>query len=146
MSRSGYTECSEDHEARWQQIRWRGAVHAAIFGKRGQAFLTELLAALDALPEKKLIAHQLVDLSGNVCALGAVAKARGLDVSNLDPQNQYAVAKTFDIALALACEIMFENDEYWQYWREFTPEARFNSVRQWVVENIKKESKDASPT
>jgi hypothetical protein len=92
MSRSGYTECSEDHEARWQQIRWRGAVHAAIFGKRGQAFLKELLAALDALPEKKLIAHQLVDLSGNVCALGAVAKARGLDVSNLDPQNQYAVA------------------------------------------------------
>src|SRR5262245_16738600 len=40
-------------------MRWRGAVHAAIFGKRGQAFLTELLAALDALPEKKLLVYRV---------------------------------------------------------------------------------------
>lgn len=57
MSRSGYTEDCDDN---WQLIRWRGAVASAIRGKRGQAFLRELLAALDAMPEKRLIADALV--------------------------------------------------------------------------------------
>jgi hypothetical protein len=46
MSRSGY---SDDH-SEWDLIRWRGAVASAIRGKRGQAFLRELLVALDAMP------------------------------------------------------------------------------------------------
>ena len=80
MSRSGYSEDCEN----WDLVRWRGAVQSAIRGARGQKFLRELVAALDALPEKKLIAHELKDENGAVCALGSVAVARGLDVSGVD--------------------------------------------------------------
>lgn len=44
MSRSGYNDDCDG----WALIRWRGAVNSAINGKRGQAFLRELVAALDA--------------------------------------------------------------------------------------------------
>jgi len=57
MSRSGYSDDCEDN---WSWICWRGAVKSAIRGKRGQAFLRETLAALDALPERKLIAKDLI--------------------------------------------------------------------------------------
>lgn len=55
MSRSGY---SDDLDS-WSMIRWRGAVTSATRGARGQAFFREMLAALDAMPEKKLIADDL---------------------------------------------------------------------------------------
>ena len=69
MSRSGY----HDGIDQWDLIRWRGAVASAIRGKRGQAFLREMLDALDALPEPKLIAHDLfVRLALRVCYLAHV--------------------------------------------------------------------------
>ena len=49
MSRSGYSDDCENLGL------WRGAVEKSIKGKRGQAFLKEMLVALDSLPEKKLI-------------------------------------------------------------------------------------------
>lgn len=52
MSRSGYTDDDDDPLATG---RWRAQVRSAIRGKRGQAFLRELIAALDAMPEKALI-------------------------------------------------------------------------------------------
>lgn len=64
MSRHGYTDSCDDNFA---LIRWRGAAKSAIRGKRGQAFLRELLAALDAMPEKRLIARELVDDSQLDC-------------------------------------------------------------------------------
>lgn len=130
MSRSGYC----DDLTNWSHICWRGAVASAIRGKRGQAFLKELLAALDALPEKRLIAWELQQ-KDQVCALGAVGKSRGLDMEDLDPEDHEKVAKAFDIPHALACEIMWENDEA-RYWEQ-TPEQRFKYVRDWVVRHIR---------
>lgn len=130
MSRSGY---SDDCDDQLQFGRWRGVVASAIRGKRGQAFLKEMLAALDALPEKKLIAHSL-EVEGDVCALGAVARARRVDVSMLDPEDYETVAGTFGIATPLAQEIVFMNDE--AFWRS-TPEQRFQNVRDWVVSKIR---------
>jgi hypothetical protein len=72
MSRSGY----QDYTDQWEVIRWRGAVRSAIRGKRGQAFLREMLAALDALPDKRLIRNEL-EVNGEYCALGAVGPAAG---------------------------------------------------------------------
>jgi hypothetical protein len=40
----------------WASIRWRGAVKSAASGSRGQAFFRDLITALDAMPEKTLIA------------------------------------------------------------------------------------------
>jgi hypothetical protein len=56
MSRSGYTDDYGDDDP-LALGRWRSAVNNAIRGKRGQAFLHDLAATLDAMPEKKLSAN-----------------------------------------------------------------------------------------
>jgi hypothetical protein len=128
MSRSGY---SDDCDG-WALIRWRGAVASAIRGKRGQAFLNEMLAALDAMPYRELIAENLEMPDGSVCAIGAVGKCRGVDMSEIDPEDRDAVAAVFGIPPALAAEIMYENDEC-LYW---APEHRWQYMRSWVASQI----------
>lgn len=107
MSRSGYNDDCDG----WALIRWRGAVNSAIKGERGQAFLRELAAALDAMPEKRLIADELQTADGEFCTIGVLGAARGIDMSKLDPDDRESVAAAFNIAPALAAEIVFENDE-----------------------------------
>jgi len=92
-----------------------------------------MLAALDTLPEKKLVASDL-ERDGAVCALGAVGKARGIALDAIDAYDRDTVAGTFGIPLALACEIMFENDE--GTWCREEPEARFARVRAWVESKL----------
>lgn len=139
MSRSGY---SDDCDDQWGLIRWRGAVASAIRGRKGQAFLRELLAALDELPDKELIAHSFQE-GGGVCTLGAVCQRRGVAppvlpdpddwTDDFDPR---AFAKqALSIPDALAAEIMFHNDEGAWDVRE-TPRARWERMRSWVVEHI----------
>lgn len=106
MSRSGYS----DDCGGWDLIRWRGAVASAIKGARGQAFLKELAAAMDAMPDKRLIAHEL-QADGGYCTIGVLGQARGVDMARIDPDDREQVARAFGIAPALAAEIVFENDE-----------------------------------
>lgn len=130
MSRSGYV----DDIDQWDLIKWRGQVASASRGKRGQMFFLELIAALDALPEKKLIAEDLIK-EGVVCALGAVAQRRGQDVSGLDPEDRDTVAGFFGLPYALTCEIVWTNDEGGPF--KETPEARWARVRAWAVSNLR---------
>jgi hypothetical protein len=130
MSRSGYSDDIDN----WQLIKWRGAVASASRGKRGQSFFLELIAALDALPEKKLIAHDL-EAEGAVCALGAVGKRRGTDMSKVDPEDRDSVAGLFNLPHALTCEVVYMNDE-WGPANE-TPEARWSRIRAWAVANLR---------
>lgn len=138
MSRSGYCD---DYDGEWALIRWRGAVASAIRGKHGQAFLREMLAALDALPAPRLIKDDLENDRGGVCAIGAVGRARGTPMAELDPEDSIAIGKAFGIARALAAEIEFINDEA-SAWEE-SDETRFIRVRQWILAQIK--SKEARP-
>ena len=128
MSRSGYCDYWEADQ--WEMIRWRGAVESALRGKRGQAFLREMIDALDDLPEKKLIAHELVTPDGECCALGAVALRRGLDVSGIDPEEREQVAGLFGIAEAMAAEVMFLNDD-------MSEGHRWRWMRDWAERNIR---------
>lgn len=132
MSRSGY---NDDCDNEWALIRYRGMVASASRGKRGQKLFKDLLAALDAMPVKELIPGEL-EMDGQVCALGALAKARGIDVSKLDPENAEEVGKAFDIAEPLAREIVFENDEGY-HWNGDTPAQRWERMRRWVENQIK---------
>ena len=134
MSRSGYNDDCYDDEWQWAMIRWRGAVASAIRGKRGQAFLRELLAALDQMQSKRLIAHDLVK-EGEVCALGALGYARGVPMDRWDPEDIEGVAGAFRITDALAKEIVYENDEVGDY--KETPERRYKRMRNWVASLIK---------
>lgn len=160
MSRSGY---SDDCDG-WALIRWRGAVESAIRGARGQALLRETLAALDSMPVKELIAHELVQ-EGDFCTLGVVGQKRGIDLTKLDPEDRDSVAAAFGIAPALAAEIVYENDEcVLDFKREYfeicgpmrrnfpdwgkhersvqvddsdAPKRRWLHMRNWVAKNIK---------
>lgn len=140
MSRSGY---SDDFDFdNWSHIRWRGQVASATRGKRGQAFLRELVEALDAMPEKRLIANDL-EHAGNVCAIGSVGFSRGVDMSALDPHDYDTIAGTFGIAHQLVQEIEWENDEaYMGDWdsencrSNSTPEGRWEHMRAWAVSNL----------
>src|SRR6185369_15566751 len=143
MSRSGYID---DADSTWDLIRWRGAVKSAMKGKRGRAFLLEMLTAMDAMPQKRLIADELKRTKVNanhwedlvsfshwgmfpapgLCAIGTVGERRGLDMSKIDPEDYCTVANQFNIALAMAQEIVYVNDEMGPY-RE-TPEERFARV------------------
>lgn len=129
MSRSGYSDDIDN----WQLIRWRGMVASAIRGRRGQAMLRAMLAALDAMPEKKLVRSEL-ECADGVCALGALGRSRGIDLQSLDPECPEQVAAAFDIATPLAREVVYENDEAGP-WKE-APEARWSRMRRWVLAHI----------
>jgi hypothetical protein len=126
MSRSGYSDDGENYEL------WRSAVESALCGKRGQAFLREMLVALDALPERRLISGKLV-CDGECCALGAVALRRGTDVGGVDTEDRDALSETFGIAGAMAAEIMYMNDEAFGI---ASPRERYVRMREWVLRNI----------
>jgi hypothetical protein len=166
MSRSGYTD-ADDAGDQWALIRWRGAVASAIKGKRGQAFLRELAAAMDAMPEKRLVAEDL-QADGDFCALGVVGHARGLELQKIDTEDWRQLAREFGISAALAREIMYENDAAANSWRlktveivgpvrpfypdwgsHLTPfsepdpaaaQRRWRRVRAWVARHIKEAS------
>lgn len=167
MSRAGYCDDLDDP---LEHGRWRAQVRSATRGKRGQKLLRDLLAALDAMPEKRLVGdvlevsaeadekhaqswvkmfgdiasadryrkHHVKPRSdqyreGDVCALGALGRVRGLDMSELDPDEPEGVASAFDIASQLAREIVYINDECG--YRE-TPEQKWTRMRAWVASQI----------
>lgn len=130
MSRSGY---SDDCDG-WDLIRWRGAVRSATSGQRGQKLLADIAAAMDAMPDKRLIPDSLTTPTGEFCTLGVVGHTKGIDLQALDPEDSDAVAKAFGIAPALAREIVFLNDE--GGWHDETPEKRWTRMREWVQRNL----------
>lgn len=144
MSRSGY---SDDCDDQWGHIRWRGAVSSALNGAKGQAFLRELVADLDAMPEKKLVAYDIIRADGACCALGCVAKARGLDVADLNPTDgdydsdvshkTKELAERLGIAPSMAREIVYLNDEVYSYDEKVSEECRWQWVRNWAASAIK---------
>ncbi len=143
MSRSGYVDDCDG----WDLIRWRGAVKSAIRGKRGQALLRELADAMDAMPVKELVAHEF-QVDGSFCALGVVGAKRGIpenEMQDLVDCESHEVAQTFDIAHALAAEIMHINDNSGDYWNRnkqtsesvrLDHEKRWCDVRAWVANQI----------
>lgn len=130
MSRSGYVDDECDH---WAHIRWRGQVSSSIRGKRGQKMLRDTLAALDAMPKKELIADDL-ECPNGVCALGALGRSRGIDMSDLDPHDTERVGLVFDIADPLVREVVWMNDE--GTYRDETPRQRYERMRSWIISNL----------
>ena len=128
MSRSGY---GDDCEGEALGL-YRQAVDRGIRGPRGQALLREMIATLDAMPVKELAADVFV--SGHeVCAMGAVAEARGLDLAGLDEYDPRSVGTLLDIPWSLAAEIAWENDEDP---RVQSDAARWAHMRTWAERHL----------
>lgn len=163
MSRSGYTDYDDGD---YPLALYRGRVASATRGKRGQKMLRELLAALDAMPVKQLHAEVFDDPEGKVCALGALARVKGIDTSELDPEDSYAaeeLAGKLDVSDCLTREVIYENDEGGPYPRAIysereshdehgywlhdnrrviglvteTPDQRWRRMRDWVARQIR---------
>ena len=138
MSRSGYID---DYDDVFPNTYWlyMANVDRAVNGKRGQKFFRDCLAALDAMPEKRLITESLV-ADGEYCTLGVLGNARGIDMTGLNPDDARRVGKVFGIAECIAREAVFENDENgWRYneAKDETPEQRWVRMRAWVAAHIK---------
>lgn len=150
MSRSGYVEF--DGEDPLAEGRWKAMLRSALRGKRGRTFLRDLRDALDALPIKELIASELKDADGAVCAIGSVGVYRGIDMSSWIKPADYdeeewaeewecdaqeradALGTTFDIASCLAQEVMSVNDDHGPH--DETPAQRWTRVRRWVERKL----------
>lgn len=137
MSRSGYTDDCEN------LALWRGTIASATRGKRGQRFFRDLVAALDAMPAKRLSAGELgtEDPDGDVCALGSLARAKGARLDEDDTEDYEKLGEVFDIAPPLAREVMYVNDKELPVYprRDETPTERWARVRlwaEWQIEGI----------
>lgn len=153
MSRHGWTE--SDGEDQWAEIRQAGAMKSALRGKRGQKLLRDLVAALDAMPVKELVPDSF-SCDGGVCALGAVAQYRGVEVprtveviedefgtipifefeGDRFEEDEYDLgeiaAGQLDISSTLAREVMWQNDECYD-----TPAQRWAGMRRWAERRLK---------
>lgn len=144
MSRSGYNE-DFGSDGDYPLALYRGTVERAAKGKRGQRFFRDLINALDAMPEKRLIKNSLVEADG-VCALGAVAQKRSIDVSAIDTEDyehHQQLSGMLDIAWQLVAEVEYMNDEMWQIGRE-TPEQRWERMRHWAESNLVSQATSAT--
>jgi hypothetical protein len=108
-------------------------VSSALKVKRDQAFLIEPHDAMDAMPNKRLVADTL-EADGQFCTLGVLSAMRSIEMSVIDAHCRETVSGAFRIAPAMAAEVVFENDECG--WNE-TPEQRWQRMRNWVGSQIK---------
>lgn len=133
MTRSGYID---DFDEYGLVNLYQANLARAIRGRRGQAFLRDLIAALDAMPEKRLIAGELEEEDGAVCALGALRKAKGVALEPLRESDWDALGEAFNVAPMVAQEVMFLNDDDFDYHPNETPEARWLRMRAWAAKRL----------
>lgn len=120
---------------------WQANCLRSLRGKQGQKELLVLQEALLALPEKRLIHGSLVDEDGEVCAIGAYAKAKGLDIQSFDPEEETdAVGIQAGMPRLVAWKVVEIND--FQLHSHFTPEERYTKMLAWVERQLSTEQTD----
>lgn len=134
MSRSGYNEDYGNEDG--ALAMWRGVIASATRGKRGQRFFRDLVVALDAVPDKRLIANEFQRDDGGMCALGSLAKLKGISgLEDVREDDYEDLGEAFDIAHQLAQEVMFMNDE--ARGSGETRENRWLRMRAWAASQIR---------
>lgn len=134
MSRHGY---ADDLDYQYLNL-YRGTVKRCINSKAGQSFLRELADAMDAMPEKVLIADELINSDGDCCTIGVVCKSRAIDVNAIDYEDPEQVGSAVGIARQMAAEIEYENDD--GAWHDESPGQRWQRMRKWVAEHIREQA------
>lgn len=101
-----------------------GEVVPTSAGSNHRQLLVALAKALDAMPEKVLI-RGAFEMDGQYCALGALAKERGLLENSADG---FRIAEVFGVEPEEVFEIVRVNDGL----IEEDPAERWLGVREWV--------------
>jgi hypothetical protein len=89
-------------------------MEVCVTGRKGQAALRALEAALVALPRPRLVAGQLVTAEGDVCAVGAL-KAHALATHTLKAPVADAIKLMVDTYAA-----WFDDEELFEEWEDET--------------------------
>jgi len=145
---------NEDEDFNNQSLLWEANQERCIRGRKGQAALRELEAALLALPEKRLITDELENARGDVCAIGALVRFKGKEnpmigdsfggaEDNLTINADEIERATIDLAQELgvprlvALAVVRENDEdHYYYPATITPEQRYERMLKWVQQAL----------
>lgn len=134
----------EDEEQQRRANLYRGQVASQMRSKAGQAFLREVLEAIEALPDRRLAEGDLV-VDGCMCSLAALALKRRTDAGELREAVLADLARVhvdhnhpdwegteidewardvLDAPRLLAIEIPFENDDGGERWVPDAAEPR----------------------
>lgn len=131
MSRIGYST-DEDYPGQFEL--WQANCRRSLHGKQGQEELRALRDALLELPDKRLIHGLLVDTDGEVCAVGAYAKHKGLDLQKFDPEGATdEVGIEAGMPSLVAWKVVEMNDMEFDH---LTPERRYTQMLEWVSRQI----------
>jgi len=136
---------SDEEDFPNQAFLWEANYERSLKGRKGQSALRDIEQALLALPEKKLIADALQDDDGQVCAIGALAKHKGVSMPPpLEIDSEFEDYKVIDQMVELgrslgvpklvAIAVIHENDNDWNV---PTPEARYRRVLTWVQRQLR---------
>jgi hypothetical protein len=121
--------------ALWQANCWR-----SLQGKAGQAALRELERALLSLPSRRLIEGALQDATGDVCAIGALARHRGVIAEiKASHQEMEEVGVELGMPRLVAWKLIELNDvelSSQDRHRQITPEQRYERVLAWVQRQL----------
>jgi hypothetical protein len=126
----GRISCSDDEDYPGQFDLWQANCRRSLSGKCGQKELRVLRDALVALPDKRLIHGSLVNEDGEVCAIGAYARHKGLDLQKFDPEDKTdAVGIEAGMPSLVAWKVVEMNDIEWAH---LSPEYRYAKMLKWV--------------
>jgi hypothetical protein len=119
---------------------WQANCDRSIQGKPGQAVLRELETALLALSEKRLIADELEDADGEVCAIGALVRHRGVEIKS-DPEEMEEVGVELGMPRLVAWKVVQVNDDIdYRYVGDkrvdYTPEERYEKMLAWTQKQL----------
>jgi len=139
VSRAGYSDDPDPVAT----VLYEQALRNAMHGKRGKAILRDLADALDAMPVKELGAG-FVKRGDCVCAIGALAAHRGVDLKEFDVEaDEYdedgdwsteRIAEELDAPTCIVRAIVYGNDELGPTTE--TPSERWARIRSWVGQKL----------
>lgn len=155
MSRIAY---SDEEQFSGQFELWQANCQRSLHGKAGQAALRELEAALLAMPSKRLIANQLQDEHGDVCAIGALVRYKGITPTTRWPDEDmeavgvecgmprlvaWKVVEINDIDLDYSVDVFAPGPSQWVHGSPgyrlrvpITPEERYTALLGWVRKEL----------
>jgi len=141
MSRINYSE-DEDYPGHFDL--WQANCRRSLEGKRGQEELRVLRDALLAMPDKRLIHGSLESEDGEVCAIAAYAKHKGLDISAFDPEyDSDEVGIAAGMPRLVAWKVVEMNDMHFGRYaftergaEPMTPEQRYEGMMKWVESQL----------
>jgi len=129
---------SEEENYPGQFELWQANCERSLKGRKGQTALRELETALLALSSKRLIAQELQNAEGDVCAIGALAKYRGREEKDFIADPEYEMQEVgveLGMPRLVAWKVVEVNDlEY----AHLSPEARYMRVTEWIQRQLAK--------